>query len=385
MNGEVAIIGIGIHRFGRTEGVSGREQGAAAVRAALADAGIGWAEVQFAVGGSAASGYADTLVNELGLTGPAFVNVINGCATGGSALMMGSAMIASGQARYAVVVGFDKHEPGAFNPPASVVGLDAWYAQTGMMVGPQFFGMKIQRYLYDHDIDRSVLAKVSAKAFRNGARNPHAWRRTELSEEQINAAPMLADPLTKYMLCSPSEGAVAFVLTDRKTAAARCAHPVIIAALTQRTRRFGSFEVFSPWLAAQRAPSPTFDAAQACFEAAGIGPDEVDIAQIQDTDAGAEIMHMAETGLCSDGEQEKLIATGATEIDGFLPINTDGGCLASGEPIGATGLRQVYENVLQLRGHAGDRQVPAHPKIAFTHVYGAPGVSACTLLTKPKT
>jgi acetyl-CoA C-acetyltransferase len=108
----------------------------------------------------------------------------------------------------------------------------------------------------------------------------------------------------------------------------------------------------------------------------------VDVAQIQDTDSGAEIMHMAETGLCKDGEQEVLVLSGATQIGGALPINTDGGCLANGEPIGASGLRQVHENVLQLRGTAGVRQVPGNPKAAFSHVYGAPGISACTVLTR---
>jgi acetyl-CoA C-acetyltransferase len=93
-------------------------------------------------------------------------------------------------------------------------------------------------------------------------------------------------------------------------------------------------------------------------------------------------MHMAETGLCAHGEQAKLILDGETEIGGRLPINTDGGCLANGEPIGASGLRQVHENVLQLRGAAGERQVPGDPQVAFTHVYGAPGISACTVLSR---
>jgi len=91
---------------------------------------------------------------------------------------------------------------------------------------------------------------------------------------------------------------------------------------------------------------------------------------------------MAETGLCKDGEQEHLIQAGETRIDGSLPINTDGGCLANGEPIGASGLRQIYESVLQLRGDAGPRQVPGSPRTAFTHVYGAPGLSACTVLSR---
>ena len=103
---------------------------------------------------------------------------------------------------------------------------------------------------------------------------------------------------------------------------------------------------------------------------------------MQDTEAGAEVMHLAECGFCADGEQEDLIRAGATEIDGRLPVNTDGGCLANGEPIGASGLRQVYESVLQLRGAAGERQVPGEPATAFTHVYGAPGISACTVLSR---
>ena len=95
---------------------------------------------------------------------------------------------------------------------------------------------------------------------------------------------------------------------------------------------------------------------------AGIGPEDVDVIQLQDTDAGAEVIHLAENGFCADGEQEALVADGALEIDGPLPVNTDGGLIANGEPIGASGLRQVHEVVLQLRGQAGDRQVPGQPE-----------------------
>jgi acetyl-CoA C-acetyltransferase len=378
----VSVVGIGMHRFGRTPGVSGRQQGIIATRDALADAGVEWQDVQFAVGGSISAGYADTLVNELGLTGTPFVNVSNGCATGASALMVAVSMIESGQADLCVAVGFDKHDPGAFNADPESVGLGSWYGSTGLMLTTQFFGMKIQRYLYDHDLPTSLLAKVAAKAFRNGALNQNAWRRTPLSEYDIATAPMVSDPLTKYMFCSPGEGAVALVLASAKKAATLASRSVVLRSVVQRTRRYGSFEVFSPWLAPERADSPTVEAAAACFEDAGIGPADVDVAQIQDTEAGAEIMHMAETGLCAAGEEEKLITLGHTEIHGPSPINTDGGCIANGEPIGASGLRQVYENVLQLRGDAGARQVGGGPRVAFTHVYGSPGVSACTLLVR---
>ena len=115
---------------------------------------------------------------------------------------------------------------------------------------------------------------------------------------------------------------------------------------------------------------------------AGVGPDEIDVAQIQDTEVGHEIMHMAENGFCADGDQEAWIRDGETEIGGRLPINTDGGLLANGEPIGASGLRQVYEVCLQLRGEADKRQIPGNPKTGFTQVYGFPGVSAVTVLSR---
>jgi acetyl-CoA acetyltransferase len=149
-----------------------------------------------------------------------------------------------------------------------------------------------------------------------------------------------------------------------------------------KSRRFGSFEVFAPSQALEQVDGPTVDASKAAFAMAGVSPSDIDVMQLQDTEVGAEIMHMAENGFCEHGEQEGLIQSGATHIGGSMPVNTDGGCLANGEPIGASGLRQVYENVLQLRGQAGEHQVPGDPKLGYTHVYGAPGISAVTILQK---
>jgi len=381
MSADVAVVGIGITPFGRHEGVSGLAQGAAAVRHALDDAGISWRDVQFATGGSQDAGNADTMVNVLGLTALPFLNVENACATGGSSLSVACSLIGSGAYDLGVVVGFDKHQRGAFDPNPSDWGLGDWYGEVGLMLTTQFFAMKIQRYLHDHRIAPRVLAKIAAKAFRNGSRNPNAWRRTPLTEDEIAGAAMISHPLTQYMFCSPGEGGVALVVCRSDLATRYTRQPVYVRSTVVRSRRFGSFEVFSPWLAPDRAPSPSVEAAQAALGEAGVGPEDVDIAQLQDTESGAELMHMAETGLCEDGEQEALVDSGATEIDGRLPINTDGGCIANGEPVGASGLRQIYESVLQLRGDAGDRQVPGGPKVALTHVYGAPGVSACTVLS----
>jgi acetyl-CoA acetyltransferase len=376
----VDVVGVGLSGFGRFPGRTARDLALDAIRAALDDAGLTWTDVQAAYGGSDASGLADTLVADLGLTGIPFTNVKNGCATGGSALIAGTNAIRAGSSDLVLVVGFDKHPRGAFDPMPADWGLPESYGTAGLMVTTQFFGAKIQRYMYDHGISSRALALVAEKAFHNGSLNPTAWRRERLSVAQILAAELVSDPLTKYMFCSPGEGAAAVVLARRGLPANASASPVQLRAAVLRTRRFGTFEVFSPALPPGPLGSVSQDASVAAYELAGIGPDEVQVAQLQDTDSGAELMHLAECGFCADGEQEKLFAEQATWIGGWLPVNTDGGCLANGEPVGASGLRQVHEVVTQLRGRAGERQVPGVPKVGFTHVYGAPGVSACTVL-----
>jgi len=377
----VHIIGAGIHPFGRHDSMSGLDQGVFAARQALGDAGIDWKDIQFAFGGSSAAGNADAMLPRLGLTGVQFINVANGCATGGSALLSGYWAVKSGEFDLGMVVGFDKHPRGAFNPDPEEWGLPAWYGEIGLMLTTQFFANKINRYMALHDIDPASLSLVAAKAFENGARTPHAWRRQPVDVETIRNSQMVSDPLTKYMFCSPAEGGAALILaSDRKMRELGLEGPRLRGA-TVRTRVKGSFEVFSPSLDIERGPSPTEIASRAAYEMAGVEPGDVDVAQIQDTEVGAEIMHMAENALCADGEQDELIRNGETSLDGRLPINTDGGCLACGEPVGASGLRQVYENVQQLRGRAEGRQVE-DAQIAYSQVYGAPGLSAVVILER---
>lgn len=378
---DVAIIGIGIHPFGRTDGVSGLDQGAYAARQALKDTGLEWRDMQFAYGGSAAAGNADTMVSKLGLTGLQFINVSNGCATGGSALQSAYMAIRSGMFDIGMAVGFDKHPRGAFTVDPEASGLGKWYGDIGMALTPQFFGMKIQRYMHEHGVSEDALVRVAVKNYANGAKNPNAWRRNAFSYEEVAQSPMVCHPLRKYMFCSPAEGGCAMILCRADKARAYTAKPLYLKAVSVKTRPFGSFEVFSQAQALDRADSPTVQASRAAFEMAGIGPEDIEVAQLQDTESGAEIMHMAENGFCADGEQEKWLAEGYTEIDGKLPVNTDGGCLANGEPIGASGLRQVYEICAQLRGQGGERQVPNQPKTGYTHVYGAPGLSGVTIIS----
>jgi acetyl-CoA acetyltransferase len=242
--------------------------------------------------------------------------------------------------------------------------------------------MKINRYMHDFDISERTLAKVAAKNFRNGSKNPNAFRRKPLTEDQILESPYLNYPLRQYMYCAPDEGAAAVLMCRADRAKDYTDTPIYLKASVVKTRKLGAFEVLSPSMPVDRIDGPTVFASKAAYEVAGIGPEDVDVAQIQDTEAGAEIMHMAENGFCADGEQNMLLESGATEITGTLPINTDGGLIANGEPIGASGLRQVFELVNQLRGTSGERQVPNNPKVGYAQLYGAPGVAGVSILTR---
>ena len=378
---DVAIIGVGLHPFGRFGAKSAMDMGADAISAALADAGIDWKDIQFGVGGSHEVSNPDAVIRLVGLTGIPFIDVFNACATAASATQVCADTIRSGKYDIGIAIGMDKHPRGAFTDDPVKLALPPWYAENGQYVTTKFFGMKANRYIHEHGISVETLAKVAAKNYRNGALNPNAFRRDPIAEDKILASQMLNYPLTQYMFCAPDEGAAAVVMCRADIAARYTSRPVYLRATEIRTRRYGAYEVHATWAAVDEDVSPTVYASRAAYEAAGIGPEEVDVIQLQDTDAGAEVIHMAENGFCADGDQEKLVAEGATEIGGAMPINTDGGLIANGEPIGASGLRQVHELVLQLRGQAGDRQVPGTPRVGYAQVYGAPGTAAASILT----
>jgi acetyl-CoA acetyltransferase len=379
---DVAIIGVGLHPFGRFPGKSAIDMGVDATHMALRDVGLHWDDVQIAVGGSSEVSSVDAMVNRVGMTGIPFHNVKNGCATAATALTMAANAIRYGQADIGMAIGIDKHPAGAFTGEPASIDLPDWYGEAGFFLTVQYFAMKINRYMHDFDISERTLAKVAAKSFRNGSMNPNAFRRKPLTEDQILESPYLNYPLRQYMYCAPDEGAAAVLMCRADRAKEFTDTPIYLKATVVKTRKLGAFEVLSPSMPVDRIDGPTVFASKAAYEIAGIGPEDVDVAQIQDTEAGAEVMHMAENGFCADGEQNMLLESGATEITGKLPINTDGGLIANGEPIGASGLRQVYELVNQLRGTSGERQVPNNPKVGYAQLYGAPGVAGVSILTR---
>ena len=376
---DIYVVGAARTAFGRYDGED-NELAEQAIRGALADCGLTWADVELAVGGTNGETKPDNLVSRMGLTGLPFVTVKNGCATGGVALMTARNGLLSEGSEIACVVGYDKQSRGAFNASLARYGIGSWYGETGMMVTTSYFALKIQRYLHEYGIDPRTLGLVSEKAFDYASAHPYAWRRKPVSALEAIDADMINDPLTRFMFCSPDAGAVSLILARGSRAFDLCERPVRLASVALRGRRPGSFEVFSTWLSPGVRTSPSIDASAAAFAEAGISPSDVQVAQLQDTESGAEIIHLGETGLVAHGEQAQAYANGDFRIDGRLPLNTDGGLLANGEPVGASGLRQVHEVVRQLQGRADGLQVAGNPTIGFTHVYGAPGISACTVL-----
>src|SRR6476646_1141426 len=228
---DVAIVGVGLHPFGRFPGVTAIE-----IRRALADASVEWRDIQFAFGGSYEVDNPDAVVALMGLTGIPFTDVYNGCATAASALTLAANTIRLGDSELGIAVGMDKHIPGAFTADPRLYACPSWYGEVGQFITTKFFGMKINKYMHDHGISHETLAKVAAKNYRNGVLNPNAFRRKALSEEEILASPMLNYPLTQYMFCSPDEGAAAAGLCRPEAAHKYRATPIYLRASTVRTR-----------------------------------------------------------------------------------------------------------------------------------------------------
>ncbi len=379
---DIAIIGVGLHPFGRYEDRSALEMGAVAISRALRDAGVNFSDVDSLYAGSLEVANPEAITGLVGMTGIPARATLSGCATGNSLLTLAARDVALGEAEIAVGVGLDKHPRGAFGADPSVSGLPQWYGDQGMFLTTHYFGTKIMRYMHDHGITEQTLARVAAKNFDNGARNPNAWRRKPMSEEAILASPIVNAPCGSTCTAIPTKAPRRWWSAGRTRPRSTPTLRSTFASSALRSRREGAYELLRTSIELPIVPGTTAEAAKAAYEIAGIGPEDVDVAQLQDTDSGSEVIHMAETMLCKDGEQEALLADGATQIGGRLPINTDGGLLANGEPVGASGLRQVFELVHQLRGTAGDRQVPNEPRVALAQLYGAPGTAAVAILSR---
>jgi acetyl-CoA acetyltransferase len=376
---DVAVAGSGIVPFGiyrdRTTAELARDAGLAA----LHDAGMTLADVDEAFVGylQPAPLLGVQAMKELGLTGLPVTHVENASATGLVAFREAAWAVASGRARVAMAIAFDKMTvmAGGGGGRSRGTGRD----QLDVPILPAaYFALWAQRRMHDHGTTPEHFAAIAAKNWNHGARCEWSHRRTDhvVTVEEVLASRMVAEPLTAMMACPADDGAACVIVASEDIVRAAQPGRRVVRPVASVLRS----ETYSPghtFLGPVVGPATmTRDTAAAAYELAGMGPSDVDLALCHDAFANEELEYYELLGFCPEGDGEKLLETGATAMGGSIPFNTDGGLIARGHPGGPTGLAMVHEIVHQLRGEAGDRQVEG-ARTALAHLVG--GGSVCTV------
>ncbi len=387
---KVIVAGVGMIPFAKPgASESYPVMGAAAARAALADAGIDYGLIQQAyagyVYGDSTSG--QRALYEVGLTGIPMINVNNNCSTGSTALFLARQAVESGAVDCALAVGFEQMAPGAlgthFNDRPTP--FDRFDAETEALVGMpdvplalRYFGGAGIEHMRRYGTRMETFAQIRAKASRHAAHNPLALFRREVSAEDVMASPvMIPGVMTRLMACPPTCGAAAAVLMSEDFAAARgCSTAVWIAAQAMTTDLPSTFE--SHDMMRVVGVDMSREAARQTYESAGIGPEDVDVVELHDCFAHNELLTYEALGLCPEGGGERFVEAGDNTYGGRVVTNPSGGLLSKGHPLGATGLAQCYELVQQLRGSAQERQVEG-ARIGLQHNLGLGGACVTTL------
>lgn len=384
---EVAIVGAGMTRFGKYPDKGLKELSREAVGEALAAAGMDKRALEVAIVGNAAAGIitgqecirAEVVLREMGIDKIPMINTENACASSSTAMQLGWLYVASGMYDVALVLGVEKMyiEDKAKSMAAFSAGVDVEQLRVIMQqVKPpsektagaesgagksrslfmDLYAAGARAHMARYGTTKEQFARVAVKNHYNGSLNPHAQYRERYSLEEILASPLVAEPLTRLMCAPIGDGAAAAILVSGDKARQYTTKPVWVrgSALVS-----GSDNPAEDGKISARA-------AQRAFEMAGVTPRDVNVIELHDASAPAELMLYEELGLCPEGEGGRLVDEGITELGGALPVNTSGGLIAKGHPVGATGVAQVFEIWLQLRGQAGDRQVPA-AKVGMTH------------------
>jgi acetyl-CoA C-acetyltransferase len=377
MKDQVAIIGVGCTKFGDRFDKSYEQLICDAAFGAYEDAGIDPADIEAAylgtyLPGSGGGKAAVSLGDALRLYGRPITRVENYCATGTDAVRNACLAIASGVYKVVLVLGAEKlkDRPGRGIPrighPLLAKGNTA----------PGLFALAANRYMHTFGVGRETLAKVAVKNHYNGARNPLAHLQMEVTEERVLKAPLIAWPFGLFDCCPTTDGAAAAILCRADMAKQFAGAPVSVkgaglAVMTGRPYFDPTFDYLG-FRSTQRA------AAQA-YEMAGITAADVDFAEVHDCFTWTEISNLEDLGFCKKGEGPKLVEEGRTRLGGDIPINPSGGLKSFGHPIGASGVRMVYECVQQLRGRGGERQV-RDPEIGLAHNVGGPGAVSCVVV-----
>lgn len=384
----VNVIGVGMVPFQKPGASEDYPQmGEKAIRAALKDAGIDFAEIKQAYAGYV---YGDStcgqrVVYAVGRTGIPVFNVNNNCSTGSTALMLAQQAIAGGIAECVLAVGFEKMEKGALgakwddraNPLEHHAGvMQDVQGFTAAPPAAQMFGGAGREYRWKHGTKRETFAKIASKARTHAAKNPYALFKEELDVEAILASPEVFDPLTRYQCCPPTCGAAAAILCSDEFAKKHgISNAVWIAGQAMTTDTPSSF---GKSMIQMVGFDMTKDAARQVFEQSGLGPSDVDVVELHDCFTANELLTYEGLGLCPEGEAEKFIWDADNTYGGKVVTNPSGGLLSKGHPLGATGLAQCTELVWHLRGQAEARQVEG-AKVALQHNLGLGGACVVTM------
>jgi len=380
---EVVIIGAGIHPFGRFDDKSYIQIAQEASRMALNDAGVAWKDIQAAYVSKQylPATVGPKILKPFGATGIPIMDMESACASGGSTLRQGILSIASGDIDVMLILGVEKM-PRGFMDPLQIYY--PWQVDMGLSTNPSYWAMRARRHMHEYGTTEKQIAKVAFKNHKNSVHNPNSMYQKEFSMEQIMSSKLVCDPIRLLEICAPNEGAAAVVICAKEAAKKYSSNePITIAASVHTLAAYSAdFRCPIDSMSAKTSPSgPVEVASKKAYAIAGIGPEDIDCFEIQDTDAFCELEIYEQLGLCPFGEAGRLIDEGITEITGKCPVNMSGGLISKGEPVGASHLGQVYELVLQLRGQAGPRQV-ANVKTALGQVLGASGNCAVTILKK---
>ncbi len=372
MSHDVAVLGAGMHPWGKW-GRPFATYGVAAARQALADAGVDWADVDLVVGGETVrNGYAGyvagaTFAQALGWNGARVATSYAACATGAQAIDTARARILAGLCDVALVVGADTTPKGFLAPNAGERYDDPDWLRFRLlgMTNPAYFALYARRRMDLYGATPEDFAKVKVKNAQAGLANPNARYRKAVTVEEVLGSAVVADPLHLLDICATSDGGAALVLTSMDYARSRgIASPVRVRAVSTVTPTFPQTVIEMPNFATDSsgtvpAGERTFkeSIAHAAYEEAGIGPEDVDVAEVYDLSTALELDWYEDIGLCKRGEAERLIRSGETALGGRVPVNPSGGLASFGEAVPAQALAQVCELTWQLRGQAEGRQV----------------------------
>ncbi len=390
MQRPVHVVGVGMIPFTKP-GASDpyTVMGARAAQLALDDAGVPYREVQQAyvgyVYGDSTSGQA--AIYGVGLTGIPVVNVNNNCSSGSSALFLARQAVESGMVECAIALGFDQMVPGALkgayddrpSPMARFAqAMDAHQGtEPALPRAAQFFGGAGRDYIKEYGIRPDTFGRIAVKARQHAARNPLAVFRQTLTLDEVMASPTVFAPLTRYQCCPPTCGAAAAIVCSADFAKKHnLDRRVVIAAQAMTTDTPSTFEKRD--MRQLVGYDMTASAAQQVYEAAGIGPDDLDVVELHDCFTANELITYEGLGLTPEGTAEKFILDGDNTYGGRIVTNPSGGLLSKGHPLGATGLAQCAELVWQLRGQADQRQVEG-ARLALQHNLGLGGACVVTL------